>query len=81
MRLYTVLLYFLQIALHVSNDTLTHHQEHTQTVITTSGTGRTVFDTVRWRGGVGTELQFECDPDDDDGWGYHSKHVELSAEI
>ena len=30
---------FLQTALHVSDDTLIHHQEHTQTVITTSGTG------------------------------------------
>ena len=43
---------FLQTALHVSGDTLIHHQEHIQTVITTSGTGRTVFATVRWRGGV-----------------------------
>ena len=31
---------FLQTALHVSDDTLIHHQEHIQTVITTSGTGR-----------------------------------------
>jgi len=46
MRLYTVLLYILQIALHVSDDTLIHHQEHIQTVITTSSTGRTVFATV-----------------------------------
>ena len=38
---------FLQTALHVSEDTLIHHQEHTQTVITTSGTGRTFFVTVR----------------------------------
>ena len=38
---------FLQTAVHVSDDTLIHHQEHTQTVITTSGTGRTVFATVR----------------------------------
>jgi hypothetical protein len=30
---------FLQKALHVLDDTLIHHQEHTQTVITTSGTG------------------------------------------
>jgi len=37
---------FQQAALHVSDDTLIHHQEHTQTVITTSGTGRTVFATV-----------------------------------
>ena len=37
---------FLQTALHVSDDTLIHHQEHTQTVVT-SGTGRTVFATVR----------------------------------
>ena len=43
---------FLQTALHVSDDTLIHHQEHTQTVITTSGTGRAVFVTVRWCGGV-----------------------------
>ena len=34
---------FLQTALHVLDDTLIHHQEHMQTVITTSGTGRTVF--------------------------------------
>ena len=34
---------FLQTALHVSDDTLIHHQEHTQTVITTCGTGGTVF--------------------------------------
>jgi len=38
---------FLQTALHVLDDTLIHHQEHTQTVITTYGTGRTVFATVR----------------------------------
>ena len=38
---------FLQTDLHVSDDTLIHHQEHTQTVITTSGTGRTIFATVR----------------------------------
>ena len=48
-----ILLYFLQTALHVSDDTLIHHREHIQTVIT-CGTGRTVFVTVRWRGGVGT---------------------------
>ena len=42
MRLYTVLLYFLQTALHVSDDNLIHHQEHIQTVITKSGTGQTV---------------------------------------
>ena len=45
----------MQTALHVSDDTLIHHQEHTQTVIT-SGTGQTVFATVRWRGGVGTAV-------------------------
>ena len=44
---------FLQTALHVSDDTLIRHQEHTQTLITTSGTGRTVFVTVRCCGGVG----------------------------
>ena len=47
MRLYTVLLYFLHTALHVLDDTLNHYQEHTQTTITTSGTGRTVLATVR----------------------------------
>jgi len=52
MRLYTILLYFCKTALHVSGDTLIHHQEHTQTVIRASGTGRTVFATVRWCGGV-----------------------------
>jgi len=40
MRIHTVLLYFLQTVLHVSDDTLIHHQEDIQTVITTSGTGR-----------------------------------------
>ena len=40
---------FLQTALHVSDDTLIHHQEQTQNIITTSGTSRTVFGTVRWR--------------------------------
>jgi len=39
MRLDTVLLYFLQTALHVSDDTLVHNQEHIETVITTFGTG------------------------------------------
>jgi len=38
---------FLQTALRVSDDALIHHQEHTQTVITTSGAGRTVFAAVR----------------------------------
>ena len=54
MRLCRVLLYFLQTALDVSDDTLIHHQENIQTVITTSGTGRTVFAMVRRRGGFGT---------------------------
>ena len=45
---------FLQTAVHISDDTLIHHQEHTQTVITTSGTCWTVFATALWRGGVGT---------------------------
>jgi len=54
MRLCTVLLYFLRTAVHVSDDTLIHHQEHIQTVITSSCTGQTVFATVHWRGGVGT---------------------------
>jgi len=43
---------FLQSALHVSDDNLIHHQEHPQTLITTSGTSRTLFATVRRRGGV-----------------------------
>ena len=34
------------------DDTLIHHQEHIQTVITTSGTGQT----VRWHGGVQTAV-------------------------
>ena len=38
---------FLQIALYVSDGTLIHHQEHTQTLITISGTGRNLFVTVR----------------------------------
>jgi len=71
MQLYIALLNFLQTALCVSVDTVIHHQEHIQTVITISGTGQTVFATVRWRGGVGTPT---------DGLGYHPKHVEMSAE-
>jgi hypothetical protein len=47
---------FLQTALHVSDDTFIHHQEHPQTVITTSGTGRTVFATVRRCGVVETAV-------------------------
>jgi len=38
---------FLQTAPHVSDDTLIHHQGLIQTVISTSGTGRIVFATVR----------------------------------
>ena len=34
---------FLQPALHVSDDILIRHQEDTQNVITTSGTGQTIF--------------------------------------
>jgi len=45
--IYTLFIMLLQPVLHVSDDTLIHHQEHTQTVITTSGTARTVFATFR----------------------------------
>ena len=38
---------FLQTGLHVSDDTLIHHQEHIQTVITTSGAGQTLFAIIR----------------------------------
>jgi len=38
---------FMQTALYVSDDTLIHHQEHIQTLITKSSTDRTVFATVR----------------------------------
>jgi hypothetical protein len=47
---------FLQAALHVSDDTIIHHQGHIQTVIAMSGTGRTVFATAHWRGEVGTAV-------------------------
>ena len=60
---------FLQTALRVSDDTLIHHQEHTQTVITISGTSRTVPDVVI--------AVWVCSW----WWGYHPKHAELSAEI
>jgi len=40
---YKLFFVFLQTALHVSGDTFTHHQEHTWTVITASGTGWTVL--------------------------------------
>ena len=49
-----IFIIFMQTALHVSGDTPTHHQEHTQTVTTAFGTGRTVFAIVLWRGGVPT---------------------------
>ena len=49
MRLIYSCTIFLQTALRVSDDTLIHHREHTETVITTSGTDRIVFATVRWR--------------------------------
>ena len=54
---------FLQTALHVSGYNFTHHQEHTQTVFTTSGTGRTIFATFRCRGGVGTGFLFGSSSD------------------
>jgi len=37
----TIYSYILQTTVHVSDDTLNHHQGHTQSVITTYGTGRT----------------------------------------
>ena len=47
MRLYTIFIIFLQTAVRVSDDTFIHRQEHIETLITTSGTVRTVFATVR----------------------------------
>ena len=44
---------FLKTALQVSDDTIIRHQEHAQTVITTSATDWTLFATICWRGGVG----------------------------
>ena len=44
--IYSFIIFSADSSLHVSVDTLIHHQEHTQTVITTYGTGRTVFATV-----------------------------------
>ena len=44
-----IFIIFLQTALHVSSDTLTHHQEHMQTVFTASGTGLTALATFRCR--------------------------------
>ena len=41
-----IFIIFLQTALQVSVNILIHHQEHTQTVITTSGTGRTAMDKI-----------------------------------
>ena len=42
-----IFIIFLQTALHVSDGILIHHQVHTQNVITTSSTARTVFAAVR----------------------------------
>ena len=53
MQVYALLLYFLQTTLYVLDDTFIHHQERIKTVITTSGTGRTVFATDRCHVGVG----------------------------
>ena len=75
--------------------TLIHQQEHTWAVFTTSGTGRTVFATVRWREGVVSTPPRQRKvantvrpvPDVNTvyvfswyGWEYHPKHVEMSAE-
>ena len=76
MRLYTVLLYFLQTALSVSDDTLTHHQEHTHNCN---------YNIWHWSNRICyrptsarcCNYSYECAPDD--GWGYHPKHLELSA--
>jgi len=45
MRLYTVLLRFLQTALRISDDTFIHHHEHIQTVITIVTSCWTIIDT------------------------------------
>ena len=76
MRLYRVLLYFLQTALHVSDNTLIHHQEHIQTLIA-SGIGPTVFATVFWRGVVGTTVP--TDSSDYSTSAYGSKYGSNSA--
>ena len=83
--IYTFII-FLQTAVHVSDDTLIHHQEHMQIVITASGTGRTgtavpthprhrtVANTVRTVPDVVITV-WMCS-----WWWYQPKHVELSAE-
>ena len=89
---------FLQTSLHVSDDTLTHHQEHTQNRNCNiwHWSNRVCYCPLTWRSRNDSPTSadgskhcstsarccnygFECAPDD--GWGYHPKHVEMSAEI
>jgi len=89
---------FLQAALHVSDDTLIHHQEHTPNCNYNiwHWSNCVCYHPLTWRSwnfdsstsvdgskhGLTSarccNYSFECAPDD--RWGYHLKHVELSAE-
>ena len=76
-------LFYLETALHVSGGTSTHHQERKKNVSTASVICHTCTATCRYRGRVGTGLNVLCtDAVDtvicapDDGWWYHSKHVD-----
>jgi hypothetical protein len=71
MQLYTVYLY-LETPLHVSGDTSTHHQESIQLYLQHRG----ICHTVTLPDAVDTVV---CAPDD--GWRYHTKHVEQFPDI
>ena len=75
-------LFYLTTALHVSDVTITHLQEHKTTVTTASGNRYTVMLSAA----IVEELELiyavitvMCAPDD--GWRYHPKHVEQFTEI
>jgi hypothetical protein len=71
MQRYTVYLY-LETLLHVSGDTLTHHQEHIELYLQLL-----IFVTPLLRpSAIAEELELEQFHLFHDGWKYHPKHVE-----
>jgi hypothetical protein len=75
MQLYTVYLY-LETALHVSGDSSTHHQESTQLYLQHLVFVTPLLPPVAIPDAVDTVV---CAPDD--GWRYHTKHVEQFSDI
>jgi len=88
MGLDTVLLYFLQTALHVSDDILIHHQEHilNRNYNIWHWSNRICYhpltsaDGSKYGSTSARSSNYGLKCSHDDGWGYHPKHVELSEE-